>query len=401
MELLSPVGSQEKLIYALAYGADAVYCGGKNFSLRAKATNLTNRQLKWAVDYCHTRAKKIYITVNIFAQNSDVQNLCAFLEFLQSIDVDGVIVSDMGVFSLCKTHCPDVPIFVSTQANVLSTQSAKMWLKLGAKRVILARELSFDEASQIKKSLPDLEVELFVHGAMCIAYSGRCLMSSFLTARSGNRGECSHVCRWDFAVTERKRDGQYFDLDQDSYGSYIMNSKDLCLVEQMHKLHKAQLDSCKIEGRMKSLYYVANTTRVYKRAIALAKAGKKANKALFTELEKVSHRPYTTGFLFPQKGESKQNYSSSSYIKTHQYLGKVIGKKDGFVEVDVRAKFVLGEQIEFIFPNLDDDFFYLVGGILEVKHGKTTAVEKSKPNTTVKLPLTKTIPEFGIIRKKI
>lgn len=399
MELTSPAGSKEKLFYAINFGADAVYCGSKQFNLRAKGDNFTFDELKEATNFCHTKGKKIYITVNIFAHNRDFEGLKKLLIFLEKTGVDAVIISDIGVLSLCKEFSPSIPIHISTQANVSSLQSAEMWLSLGAKRVILARELSLAEISEIKSKLPELELEIFVHGAMCIAYSGRCLMSAFLNNRFANRGECSHVCRWNFAVTEKKRNGQYFDINEDDYGSYIMNSKDLCLVQEIPKIMESGVDSIKIEGRMKSNYYVANTTRIYKKALILAKENIQQPQKLIKELKKVSHRPYTKGFLFPELDETTQNYSSSSYIKTYQYLGNVIGQKKNYILVKVKAKFLLGDKIEIISPELEKDFKMVVKKIIQLGESDKK-VSFTKPNTIVMLPLQKKVPNFAILRKR-
>ena len=302
MELLSPAGSLQKLKYALHYGADAVYCAGKSFGLRAKAGNLSNQEILQALAICKKLNKKLYITLNIFAHNQDLSELSEFLAFLKEAKPDGVIVSDPGVFALCRQIIPEIEIHISTQANITNYQSAKFWHQQGATRVVLARELSLPEIAKIKQEVPSLELEIFVHGAMCIAYSGRCLLSAFINDRSANQGLCTQVCRWGFAISEKKHQGQWFELQEDNYGSYLLNSKDLCLLEHLHQLQEAGVESIKIEGRMKSLYYVANTTRVYREALR-----EKADlTTLRQELDKISHRSYSQGFIAPQS-QGEQN----------------------------------------------------------------------------------------------
>ncbi len=393
MEILSPAGSLAKLQYALHYGADAVYCAGKSFSLRAKAGNLTNEEICQAKALCHAQGKKLYITLNIFAHNQDLQKLSKFLQFLGELQPDGVIVSDPGVFSLCRQLVPAIPIHISTQANITNYQSAKFWYEQGATRIVLARELHLEEIAQIKQKLPALELEVFVHGAMCIAYSGRCLLSSFINQRSANQGLCTQVCRWGFAISEQKHQGQWFQLQEDDYGSYILNSKDLCLIDYLDQLQTAGIESVKIEGRMKSLYYVANTTRAYKQALL----GDNNLQQLKSELTKTSHRAYSSGFIAPDSlGE--QNPQSSAYIRQYQFLGTVVEQQAGFVKIAIKAKFELGDTIEFIFPTIEQDFSYSVHSI---KNQKNAPISKTDPNSIISLPLDKKIPPHGIIRKKI
>ena len=293
MELLSPAGDLHKLKYAVLYGANAVYTAGTQFGLRAKSGNLTREELKQAVEFCHSNKKKIYITVNIFAHNKDIDKLPVYLQFLQSIVVDAFIISDPGIFSLAREYAPEIPIHISTQANVTSWKSAEFWFQQGAKRIIIARELSISEIKKIREKVPGIELEMFVHGAMCISYSGRCLLSSFLNNRSANQGYCTQPCRWEYGLAEKTRPNEFFSLEEDKYGSYILNSKDLCLVNRLKEIIDAGLDSIKIEGRMKSHYYVANVTRTYKSVIKLIFENKKIPNNLKEELNKVSHRHYT------------------------------------------------------------------------------------------------------------
>ncbi len=391
MEILSPAGNLEKLKYALQYGADAVYCAGKKFGLRAKAGNLSNQELLAAREICTKMSKKLYITLNIFAHNSDLQELPEYLIFLKELKPDGLIVSDAGIFSLCQKIAPKLPLHISTQANITNCESARFWHNQGAKRVVLARELNLDEIKKIKQEVPDLELEIFVHGAMCIAYSGRCLLSAFINERGANQGVCTQVCRWGFAISEKKHSGQWFELQEDDYGSYVLNSKDLCLLDYLQELENIGIDSVKIEGRMKSLYYVANTARAYHHALD----GKNDLKFFHEELDKISHREYSTGFI---TSHGEQYYKSSAYIRNYQFIGTILSQESDLLKIDIKAKFEIGETIELIFPNFEDDLRYKVQEIFDES---MRPISKTDPNSTVFLKIDKKLPPFGIIRKKI
>ena len=398
MELLSPAGSLEKLKYAINYGADAVYTAGKKFGLRAKSLNLTDEELKEAVTYCHKKRKKIYITVNIFAHNSHIKELKPYIYYLAEIKPDALIVSDPGIFDLVKEIAPQMPIHISTQANVTSWRSVKFWQKQGAERVILARELTLDEIKEIKDRVPDMELEMFVHGAMCMSYSGRCLLSAFLNGRDANLGDCSQPCRWKYHLTEEKRPGEYFPIQEDDYGTYILNSKDLSLLERLQDIKNAGVSSIKIEGRMKSIYYVANVVRTYRKALDNLKIGKLPDEELIKELDKVSHRIYTQGFVDKFDATDTQNHTSSSYIRTHKVLGYITANTQESITVDVRNKFLKGEEIEIIYPNLDNDKKFTVTKILDESNNE---IDFTKPNTFVKIPVNFPTYEFGILRKSI
>ena len=397
MEILAPAGSIEKFKYAICYGADAVYVGGKAFSLRAQATNLNNAELKEAVKFAHSHQKKIYVTLNVYAHNADYVALTDFIDFLASISIDAVIVSDPGVFQLVKKQAPSLDIHISTQANVVSSQSAKFWYSLGAKRIILARELSLEEIAEIKYQNPGLELEMFVHGAMCMAYSGRCLLSSFLNDRDANAGLCSQPCRWKYHLFEETRPGNYFPITEDENGTYILNSKDLCLINRLHDLEKIGIDSIKIEGRMKSVYYVANVTRAYN-YVSKDPNNKELVDYFRKELDKISHRVYTEGFVDKFDSVDTQYHTSSAYLREYQYLGNIISKRDNSVEIAVKSKFELGDLIDFIFPDYRKDFQMKIDKIIN-EQGQEILF--SKPNTSVFLEVSKTISEYGIIRKKI
>jgi U32 family peptidase len=398
MEILAPAGSLQKLKYAIRYGADAVYTGGKVLNLRSKSSNLSDQQMTEAVEYCHSHQKKIYVTLNAFAHNENLKNLPQYISFLNNINVDAIIVSDPAVFSLVREFAPDTRIHISTQANVTSWKSAEFWYKQGASRIILARELTLSEIIIIKQKLPDLELEIFVHGAMCMSYSGRCLLSAFLNGRDANRGNCSHPCRWKYSLVEETRENSSFPIEEDEHGTYILNSKDLCLFNRLEELYKAGLSSLKIEGRMKSLYYVANLSRIYKRAIAEISAGKEPSQDLKQELDKISHRNYTEGFIDGFDSSITQNYNSSSYIRNYQFLGIIIQVAGKTVHVDVRSKFSLDDEIELIFPDTRSD---LTVKVKEIMSDDNQLISFTKPNTVVKLELPMEADPYGILRKKI
>ncbi|MCF7793397.1 MAG: U32 family peptidase [Candidatus Cloacimonetes bacterium] len=398
MELLSPAGNIEKLKYAINYGAAAVYAAGRNFGLRAKSTNFSKEELIEAVDFCHSKNKKIYITVNIFAHNSDIDDLPEYLKFLQDIKVDALIISDPAVFSLAKEFAPQIPIHISTQANVTSWKSAEFWYKQGAKRIILARELTISEIREIHEKVPEVELEMFVHGAMCMSYSGRCLLSSYLNARSANQGECTQPCRWEYHLSEPSRPGEFFNISEDEQGTYLMNSKDLRLIERLLEIRQAGISSIKIEGRMKSLYYVANATRIYREALGRIEQNKSIDQELIAELDKISHRHYSEAFFDVFDSSQTQYHGDSAYIRTHQFLGNIIETSGNKIKAAMRAKFKVGDEIEIIFPNRKDDMKWIVDNILDEEDNP---LEFTKPNTIIKIILPKKVPAHGILRKKV
>lgn len=398
MELLSPAGDLHKLKYAVLYGANAVYTAGTQFGLRAKSGNLTREELKQAVEFCHSNKKKIYITVNIFAHNKDIDKLPVYLQFLQSIGVDAFIISDPGIFSLAREYAPEIPIHISTQANVTSWKSAEFWFQQGAKRIIIARELSISEIKKIREKVPGIELEMFVHGAMCISYSGRCLLSSFLNNRSANQGYCTQPCRWEYGLAEKTRPNEFFSLEEDKYGSYILNSKDLCLVNRLKEIIDAGLDSIKIEGRMKSHYYVANVTRTYKSVIKLIFENKKIPNNLKEELNKVSHRHYTEGFFDSFDSTTTQFYKSSTYIRDYQFIGEIVNTNKKSIYIAIRAKFSIGDEIEIIFPDMNNDLSLEISNLYN-EEGEP--ISFTIPNTIVRVDINKEIPSYGIVRKNI
>jgi U32 family peptidase len=398
MELLSPAGDLLKLQYALAYGADAVYASGTGFGLRTKSRNFTDDGLISAVEYTHNQGKKIYITVNIFAHNQQIADLKNYLIFLSHLQIDALIISDPGVFNLARQYAGNLPIHISTQANVTNWSSVLFWRDAGAKRIILARELSIDEISEISQHVPDIELEMFVHGAMCMSYSGRCLLSAYLNGRHANLGDCSQPCRWEFYLKEKSRPDEEFVIEEDEQGTYILNSRDLCLLDRLPQIMAAGVDSIKIEGRMKSLYYAANVTRIYKEAMKAIETGKEICPQLREELTKVSHRVYCEGFFYGLTGMNKQYYESSAYIRNFQFLGEVINSEPGWLIINVKARFQQGEEIDLITPERQLDSTFIVKIIL---NEDSEQISFTKPNTVVKIGFDSKCPAWGILRKKI
>lgn len=345
MELLAPAGNFEKLKTALHFGADAVYFSGKKFGLRAFAGNFTDEEILQAFKYLHSQGKKGYVTINIVANDEDFNGIDDYLNLLVKAGADGVIVSDLGLISYIKKHFPQINVHVSTQANINNSHSAKVCALLGASRIVLARELNLKQVENIHKNLPELELEVFVHGAMCISYSGRCLLSNYLTGRDSNRGACVQACRWKYYIREENREDE-LPIEEDERGTYILNSKDLCLIDHLDELIKAGVTSFKIEGRMKSDYYVASVVNAYRRAID----GFKDYDILHRELEKTSHRRYTTGFMF--NDNNKEYLENSMPVQT--YIFVAVAKEDaqnGRVKLEMRNRFKEGDILEILAPN--------------------------------------------------
>jgi putative protease len=352
IELLIPAGSLEVLKVAVDYGADAVYIGGEAFGLRAKAHNFTIEQMREGVTYCHERNVKLYVTANIFAHNDDLDGIRKYFEKLKSVGIDALIISDPAVFTIAKEILPEVDIHISTQANNTNYGIYQFWYRLGATRVVSARELSLREIQDIRANIPeDMEIESFVHGAMCISYSGRCLLSHFLTGRDANRGACTHPCRWKYSVVEETRPGEYFPVEEDDRGTYIFNSKDLCMVHHIPELVEAGIDSFKIEGRMKTALYVATVARTYRKAIDdYLKSPELYQQNLEwykSEIGKCTYRQFTTGFYFGKTDSDSQVYDNSDYVKEYTYIGKVETVdeqgRNAFIQ---RNKFSVGEHVE-------------------------------------------------------
>ena len=351
IELLAPAGDMERLRMSLAYGADAVYLAGTDFGMRSFAGNFTPEELKQAVALCHSRGVAVHVTCNTMPRNGEIARMPEWLEYLQELGVDAAILADVGVLSLLKKHASRVKAHISTQASVSNYQAAAAWHELGASRVILARELSLDEIREIRAKTPrELEIEAFVHGAMCVSYSGRCLLSNYMTGRDANRGACAQPCRYQYALVEEKRPGEYFPIGEDAGGAYIMNSKDMCMIDHIPELIDAGLDSLKIEGRAKSAYYAAVVTGAYRHAIDAALDGRPLDPVWRDEVEKVSHRPYSTGFYF---GEPGQHTSHSRYVRDWQIMAVVTScAPDGTALCELRNKLSAGDELELVGPGL-------------------------------------------------
>lgn len=354
IELLSPAGDMNKLKTAFYYGADAVYIGGKSMSLRALAGNFTNEEIVEATNYAHSLGKKVYVTVNIFGRNTDIEQAEKYFKFLEKTGIDGAIISDTGLVSLALEVAPNLPVNLSTQANTLNYKTVEFWKKHGVKRVILARELSLKEIQTINEKVPDMEIETFIHGAMCIAYSGRCLLSDYRTGRSSNRGACVQACRWNYEIREYGSDGEFMQMQEDEHGTYIMNSKDLNLLDYIAQLDEAGVCSFKIEGRMKSEYYLATVVNAYRRALdCYYETGKNyVDNPLFQEeLKKTAHRAFTTAYLLGENDRTV-NYDDSQSKGTHKFIANVLepNEKEGYALIEMRNRFVIGDQLEVLSP---------------------------------------------------
>ena len=351
IELLAPAGDMERLEMAVAYGADAVYLAGTTFGMRSFAGNFTPEELKRAVALCHKKGVRVHVTCNTMPRNDEVARLPEWLSYLDQVGVDAVILADVGVMALAGKYAPHVQRHISTQASIVNYETARAWHDLGADRVILARELSLDEIREIRaKTPPELELEAFAHGAMCVSYSGRCLLSNYMTGRDSNRGACAQPCRYKYALMEEKRPGEYFPVYEDEKGTYIMNSRDMCTIDHVAELMDAGLDSLKLEGRAKSAYYAAIVTGAYRHAIDAALAGQPLDPVWRDEVEHISHRHYSTGFYFGQPGQFTQD---SRYIRDWQIVAKVRScTPDGRAVLTLNNKFSVGDQLELVGPGL-------------------------------------------------
>lgn len=370
MELLAPAGNFDKLVTAVHFGADAVYFAGKKFGLRAFAGNFDDEEIKKAMQYLHTNGKKGYITLNIVANDSDFDELDEYLKVLVDAKVDALIVNDLGIVSYISKKFPMLNIHVSTQANVNNSHSAGVYVDMGATRIVLARELNLAQIKKLHENLGDkVELEAFVHGAMCISYSGRCLLSNYLTGRDSNRGACVQACRWKYFIREESRDDE-LEMQEDERGTYILNSKDMCLIDHLNELEDAGIYSLKIEGRMKSDYYVASVVNAYRRALD----GFKDFDILHAELEKTSHRRYTTGFYF--NADDKEYLEDSMPVQTYVFIAKVVeDAKDGKVKVEMRNRFKVGDKLEIL--SADDNFLKVVD-VQNITNSKGEEIEDAK-----------------------
>ena len=403
IELLAPAGNMEKLKMAIIYGADAVYLGGEKFGLRASAGNFNIEEIKEAVKFVHEKGKKLYVTVNIIPHNEDFIGLPEYLKELENAGVDAILFSDPGVYLAAKDSVPNMELHLSTQANNTNYRSAEFWHKLGVKRIVLARELSFEEITEIvEKSTKDLEFEAFVHGAMCMSYSGRCLLSNYMVGRDANRGECAHPCRYKYYLVEERRPGQYMPIEEDERGAYIFNSKDLCMIEYIPELVKAGITSFKIEGRMKSAYYVASVVRAYRMAIDSYLANPDSyvfKQEWLEEFSKASHREFSTGFFNNKPDSSGQVYDSSAYVRDYAFVGLVLdyNKETGIATVEQRNKMVIGDEIEIIGPKRD----MFAQKLEKMWNDDGEDIESAPhPQMIVKIKMEKSVARFDILRRE-
>ena len=359
IELLAPAGGMAELKAAVQSGADAVYIGGEAFGLRAKAKNFSMKEMQEGIEFAHAHDVKVYVTANILAHNEDLAGVRAYFEELKEMKPDGLIIADPAIFEIAGEVCPEIERHISTQANNTNYGTYNFWYKLGATRVVTARELSLEEIKEIRANIPeDMEIETFVHGAMCISYSGRCLLSNYLVGRDANRGACTHPCRWKYSVVEESRPGEYMPVYENERGTYIFNSKDLCMIEHIPELLEAGVDSLKIEGRMKTALYVATVARTYRKAIDDCKQDVelyRKNMPWYREqISNCTYRQFTTGFFFGKPDETTQIYDSNTYNKEYTYLGIIGEEKDGTYRIEQRNKFSVGEVIEVMKPNGDN-----------------------------------------------
>ncbi|QOX65829.1 U32 family peptidase [Anoxybacterium hadale] len=403
IELLAPAGDLEKLKIAVDYGADAVYFGGEMFGLRSGAKNFTVEEIQEGVSYAHDRGKKVHMTVNIFAHNEDITELEQYLHRIKEISIDAFIVSDPGVMMAIRAVMPEAEIHLSTQANMTNYRTAEFWGKQGVKRIVLARELTFGEIKELREKLPeDMELESFIQGAMCISYSGRCLLSNFMIERDANRGECAHPCRWKYHLVEEQRPGEYFPVEEDERGTYILNSRDLCMIEHIPDLIQSGLASLKIEGRMKSIFYVATVVGAYRRAIDAYYAdpeGYVFNPDWLNELKKVSHREFTTGFYYNQPTNKDQNYQTSAYTRDYTFVGlvKSYDHETGMAVVEQRNKMRLGDEIE-VFGPFTDYFAQKIEILLDEENQPIEAAPH--PQQIVKIRMKQPVAEKYMLRKQ-
>lgn len=403
VELLAPAGDMEKLRMAIRYGADAVYLAGERFGLRAGAGNFTGEELNEAMEYAHQRNKKVYVTMNTLPHNHEFTGMEDYVRFLSRLEADAVIVSDPGVFSLIREVSPDMPVHISTQANITNYRSAQFWQQQGAARIIAARELSLQELALIHQKLPSLEIEAFVHGAMCISYSGRCLLSNFMCGRDANRGDCAHPCRWKYHLVEESRPGEYFPVVEDDTGTFIFNSKDLCMIEHIPELVQAGITSFKIEGRMKSAFYVATIVRAYRMALdSYLKAPDTYTfrREWLDETTKVSHRSFTTGFFLNKPGAESQNYGTSSYIRTSEFVGVVTGfdESTGTLFIEQRNRILKGDVIEIMQPN-GRDISLTVDEMWDMDDNLITSAPH--PQMKLKMKIAEPVEPDSMLRKRL
>ena len=397
LELLSPAGDMEKLKMAVLYGADAVYLAGTDFGMRAFAGNFTPEELPQAVKFAHDHGVKAHVTVNIMPRNEEVKELPAYLERLDDAGEDALIVADLGAFKLAEKYAPHCQRHISTQQSIANYECAKAWYDLGAQRVVLARELSLQEIIGIRQNVPkELEIETFGHGAMCVSYSGRCLLSNYMTGRDSNRGECAQPCRYQYALMEEKRPGEYFPVFEDEKGTYIMNSRDMCTIDHLKDLVDAGIDCIKIEGRAKSAYYAAIVTGAYRHAIDDVYAGRPIDPVWRNEVEHVSHRIYSTGFYYGHPGQYVDN---SRYIREWQIVAKVEScDENGVAICSLNNKFQVGDELEIVGPDTRP-FPITAAGICDMDGH--TLEEPRTPQMKFTMQLPKQVPAHSLIRRSV
>ncbi len=401
-ELLIPANNLEVLKIAVIYGADAVYIGGEAFGLRAKAKNFSLEEMKAGIEFAHAHDVKVYVTANILAHNNDLPQVREYFKELKDIKPDALIIADPAIFTIAKEELPDMELHISTQANNTNYGTYNFWHKLGAKRVVSARELSLREIKEIRNNIPeDLEIETFIHGAMCISYSGRCLLSNFMAGRDANRGACTHPCRWKYAVVEESRPGEYMPVYENERGTYIFNSKDLCMIEYIPELMESGIDSFKIEGRMKTALYVATVARTYRMAINDYRKDINLYKERISfykqEIAKCTYRQYTTGFFFGKPDENTQIYESNTYCKEYTYLGTITDCKNGMYKIEQKNKFLVGDEVEIMKP----DGRNIITKVLNITDEDGNSMESAPhPKQILYVDFGMELDRYDIIRQK-
>ena len=396
IELLAPAGDMERLQMAVAYGADAVYLAGNTFGMRSFAGNFTPEEMKAAVELCRAHGVRVHVTCNTMPRNGEVARLPEWLEYLEKLGVDAVILADVGTLALARRYAPHVPCHISTQASIVNYQSARAWHDLGASRIILARELSLEEIREIRaKTSPELEIEVFAHGAMCVSYSGRCLLSNYMTGRDSNRGACAQPCRYQYALMEEKRPGEYFPVYEENAETFIMNSRDMCMIDHVADLMQAGVDSIKLEGRAKSAYYAAIVTGAYRHAVDAAAAGVPLDPVWRDEVEHISHRHYSTGFFYGQPGQFTQN---ARYVRDWQIVAKVIAcDGDGNALLTLNNKFSAGDELELVGPDVRPQPLTVQG----LEDGDGLPLEEVRtPQMVFRMRLPQQVPPLSLLRRK-
>ena len=398
-ELLSPAGDPERLQMAVRFGADAVYLAGKAYGMRAKCGNFSDDELHQAVKFCHSHGTKVYVTANILARTTEIRQMPPFLELCQDIGVDAFILGDLGVFKAAEKYAPRVERHISTQMGVVSADTARVWYELGASRVVLARELTFDEIRDIRDNIPkELELEAFVHGAMCVSFSGRCLLSNYLAGRDANHGACAQPCRWKYARVEERRPGEYFPVVEEDEGTYIMNSRDLCMIDHIPELIEAGINSFKIEGRAKSSYYAACVTNAYRHGIDAAMAGEPLDPVWRNEVDKISHRHYYQGFYFGRP-EAGQFYEDARYIRDWDVAAYVVSCDDsGNAILTQRGRIWTGDTLELLIPG-QKPIEFTVGEMRNADNEVVTYCPHPEMEIRMKLPVA--APEYAILRRQV